>query len=188
MHVFSGLPTASKLLTFAAIVFVCASLSSCITLFKLATAHTTNVSGKRHLWGEFQQGQEYLLLKNTFLEKKQDWSAFPILATISGEGESGQMEWLAPKTIEEWHQNKEAWKEVIGVVESGTRLRMSGIRKWSGGWLYPVAEILDGEFAGREVNIFELTRDVGSADGLDLLGPEPQLLKLVQSGGPEKPQ
>jgi hypothetical protein len=62
-----------------------------------------------------------------------------------------------PKTIEEYSQSKTPWKNVLGVVESNTKIQIIKLQRelnFENGWeFYVQAKVLDGVFAGKIVEI-----------------------------------
>jgi hypothetical protein len=76
---------------------------------------------------------------------------------------------------------------VVGVVEKGTRLCVTELRKhdalFQKGWVYPLARIEDGDFRGTVVNIYDLSNKLSK--GLEPpipRKPDPRLLHPVVSG------
>ena len=157
---------------------------SCSALLVAATAHHERVSDAEELWGGYRQQGVYVLTHDVFLEKQQGWTKFKILVAPKELVPVGQMEWPEIESVSEYESSKHKWPNVIGVVRTGTRLRVVDLwKRWTKtcSWLWVSAEILDGPYAGETVDIMDLSISVAELDEFDLLGPDPKVLKVSAS-------
>jgi len=159
------------------------ALSGCFggLVLGYATLHDKDVSHKESLWGGYEPGATYEVLMDVFLEKKQGGTTKPVL-TPPGEVYQVAGLYNAPDSVPAYNSNSDAWPEVVGIVEAGTRICTAEVRKrgallW-GSWVYVLAEILDGPNKGRIVDITDLSVFADEKhDDLILNKPDPRLLR-----------
>jgi len=167
-----------------AVVCLLGTLPGCVVpALVIVSRHDTNVSRKEQSWGGFKRGQVYETRMDVFLERRQFWGKGPVLAPPNRFPDPlGKMEFEAPPSAGAYHESPERWPMVIGIIKAGTRLRCTEIHKYDtlfqAGVLYPRAEILDGAYAGKMVNIFDLCKS-GKRDRKTLtpLSPDTRLLR-----------
>ena len=113
-------------------------------------------------------GNVYTMETYLFLQNDQDIGDYPILVTPGELGVVGGMEYGGPHSDAEFRNDRTAWPHVVGVVERGTRLRVTAFYKvnsaFDAGWVFPTLTILDGEYEGTEVNVIDLVRKCEAYD------------------------
>ena len=110
------------------ILFFWAGGGTLIMLVDMKLAHNKDVTQKEQYWGEYKYGQEYELLMDVFIKQVDDWSERLVLTP---EGQLYQHAGLysAPNSVAEYHDNPEAWVDVVDVLNSGTQIRCMMVRK-----------------------------------------------------------
>jgi hypothetical protein len=164
--------------------------------------YTSNVSSKPELWGEYKYQRNYVLLRDIFLQRSSQGMAphgrYVLVPEASLDRGCGRHE-SSPNTIAEYEKNPRAASivksgdneypiDVVGIVRKGTRLRTSRLDKHTGiSWFYghvetltPYAEILDGQFAGKEVDITDISYFYQKDDkGIFMYKPEDGVIALA---------
>lgn len=137
-------------------------LEGCVTLWRVATLHSKDVSGRTELLGDFAIGDVFETKSELFLQNDQDIGKENILVTPKRLGVVGGMQYSGPYSAESYYEDPESWPHVLGVLDQGSRVRVDSMRlvksPLDAGWTYPVVEILDGPFKGGRANIEDLVR------------------------------
>jgi len=158
-----------------------------------------NVSANKEWWGGYNNNQEYVLQKSVFL-LMNDTKNYFIVPDKSVPRSAGIMS--APDSIAEYLKNSDEvtrkfeaeWRgysdtKVVGVIYEGTRIKthrlekMYGLSFWWGfeSGLDIYGKILDGKFAGHEVNMQDVSTFLCCGSGCDddpiLYKPDQRLLK-----------
>lgn len=138
------------------------SLEGCITIWRVATFHATDVSERTELWGDFAIGDVFETKTELFVQDDAIVGKENILVTPRELGIVGGMQYEGPNSVESYREDPASWPQVVGVLALGTQLRVRSIRfvksPTDAGWTYPVLEILDGPFRGDSVNIEDLVK------------------------------
>lgn len=141
---------------------VCLSSTGCVSFARATMFKTADVSDKPELHGNLKIGEVYKSETYLFLQNDQDIGKEAILVTPGELGVVGGMEYGGPQSLDEYLDNRDDWPQVLGIVEQGTLLEVTAVRKvnsaFGSGWTYPIMTIKDGEFAGRRVNIVDLVK------------------------------
>ena len=143
-----------------------------------------NVTTEHELWGGYSYGAKYELIRDCFMARVIDGPEGGRYAILPpGEVWSPSIIHSAPKTIMAWREsNSNEWPYIVGVVSNTTVIMCSRLRICEGwGWYvgaYNIAtvyaRIQDGEYAGEEVDITDL-----SVYGDIERDPNPVLIKKV---------
>jgi|OpeIllAssembly_1097287.scaffolds.fasta_scaffold964903_1 hypothetical protein len=165
--------------------------------------YTSNVSNNADLWGEYKYQRNYVLLRDVFIQKSSQGMAphgrFVLVPEASFGRHCGRHE-SSPKTIAEYEKNPRAAAivksgeyefpiDVVGIVRKGTRLRTSRLDKHTGfSWFYghvetltPCAEILDGQYAGKKVDITDISYYYQKdGKGIFMYKPEDGVITLAE--------
>lgn len=143
---------------------------------------TEDVSEEKKFWGGYTQMETYLLKNDVFLRKVDlDLPKKEILiAPREKTKDIYTLHFSSPHSIADYKKNKEDWVDIDGIVISGTRLQISSFIKYNpfgySDALYIYADILDGPFSGKEVEISQLSLPDGKIGGMYLLKPNQDLL------------
>jgi len=167
---------ATLLIPSVAIVCTCALLSCATTPFGLGGE---DVSDKEELWGGYAMHADYVLREDAFIMNKAGWASKTVLLAPSEAPGDRRFHWNVPKTLHDYEENKPLWQDVLGIVKAGTTLKTTMLGATPLGpcpYLYVRATIQDGEHAGKEVDITDLSIRAGDIEGVTLLRPEPLLL------------
>jgi hypothetical protein len=162
------------------VIIVVAVLGLVVYIFITGGIHyTSDVSGNEGLWGGYQYQKNYKLLRDVFLKRSSQgmapWGRLVLVPEASLKGHPGRHE-SSPESIAVYEANPQAavvrdlgdfkYKiDVVGIVRRGTRLRTIRLDKHKGfSWFFgyvedltPYAEILDGEYAGKVVDITDIS-------------------------------
>lgn len=153
---------------------------------------TSNVSTSEELWGGYKYQHNYLLLRDVFLKRSYQGMACPgrlvLVPESSLKGHPGRHE-SSPDTISTYKANPHRDFFIVGIVAGGTRLRTIRLDKHAGfNWFYghveeltPYAEILDGPYAGKKVDITDISYYYQKDDkGIFMYKPEDGVIALSE--------
>ena len=149
-------------------------------------SYSSDVSKNQKLWHGYGYGQIYELKHDMFLESDQQHI---LIIAAPHELTKGvcTLVYNVPPTIEEYNKLYNNWPEVISIVKKGTRIQCVRLQKGSAVILFDIvsvfyiyAKILDGTFAGHEVEISDLSL-VECVDGEFLHKPNPNLIHLLDN-------
>lgn len=181
--------TVRKLKRLIVLCLACSLLMGCYNI-------TTNVSDNAKLWGQYEFGKEYILLIDVFLRKdvgskKKDLALVPPGAF---EGEPGRSRLLiAPSTVQDYQSDPMkatsaiGEDKIVGIIKAGTIIRCALLQKhegaslWFGSYktLSPYAEIVNGEFVGKMVNIHDLSITSEEINGVYTYRPDKTILRKI---------
>lgn len=154
-----------------------------IMLVDMKLAHNKDVTTKEQYWGKYKYGQEFEIKTDVFIKQVDDWSERLVLTP---EGQLPQQAGLysAPNSVAEYHRNPDGWKNIVGVLNSGTQIKCKMIRKhgttlW-GSSITTFAEIMDGPHKGKIVDIDDMS-ELSSKKyrGIIFRKPDTRILKEV---------
>ena len=165
------------------ILFFWAGGGTLIMLVDMKLAHNKDVTKKEQYWGEHQLGQQYELKMDVFIKQVDDWSERLVLTP---EGQLPQHAGLysAPNSMAEYDSNPKSWLDVVGVLNSGTQIKCTMVRKhgtmlW-GSSVTTFAEIMDGHHKGIVVDIEDISvLSSKKYRGIIFRKPDPRILKEV---------
>ena len=133
---------------------------------------TEDVTGKEDLWYGYRRGAIYKLKVDIFLKDRGVNNVTPDQIVMAAPRDKTKciytLAYSVPKSIEDYRHNRDDWHEIIGIVKAGTRIQCTRLvcyNTFGGGYgnsLYVFAKVVDGEFAGIE----------GEIGDISLLGPE----------------
>ena len=162
--------------------------SGCITTFAVYAiqdaGHWREIRPGNAEWAGYVPGAVYALQEDVFLADFKYYSHGPALAPGPDiRPRKRDPEWGGPTTAAEYRANPDAWPEMQALIPAGTRLKTIRLRKkvYATGDVESFvlfAEILEGPYAGDEVEITELSLHTGSGEWP--LKPNPSLLKRVE--------
>lgn len=188
----SGQPLPLRYIALALVLTV--SSSGCITTMFAVYAvqdagHWREIRTGNAEWAGYVHGAVYQLQTDVFLADLKYYSHGLALAPGPDvRPRKRDPHWGGPATVREYRANPESWPGMQGIVDAGTRLRTTRLRKkvYAMGdveafVLY--AEIMDGPYAGRTVEITELS--LHTDRGKWPLKPNPSLLQLVEDSTDE---
>ena len=147
-------------------------------------AHDKDITQKDQYWGGYERDQIYELVTDVFLELEEDWSKRLMLVPPARIERRAPL-WSAPQTIAEYKSNQQNWPQVVGIVNTGTRIRCTKLRKYGsllwGSSIYVFAEILDGPHKGKTVDIDDISAMVRKEYRRCILNkPDHRILKKVE--------
>ncbi len=146
----------------------------------------SDVSNNKKLWGGYQLSGIYQLKLDMFLMNNGDYPTPNKLMLVAPRNATRNIYDLfssSPNSVAEYLENKSEWKEVIAIVKKGTRLKCIRFLKYIaigyGSSLYIHTKIMDGPFAGKVVEVGDLSISTFNKNlGLFLLSPNPKLLSF----------
>jgi hypothetical protein len=142
-----------------------------------------DVTENEHLWGGYKYGQVYKLQNDMFLKVDETYPLKYKRVTIEPPGDLvDKIISYIPQSVSEYKKFPGRFIKVRGIIIKGTRIKCSHLIKYIPvgfePWLYPFAEILDGEYAGIEVMIdsISLAIEDGKHELCFLKGPNYKLI------------
>jgi hypothetical protein len=159
-------------------------LLSCGIDLGLSTGFDKDVSEIKEFWGGYELNQKYELNRYVFLEKKRDWAKKLVLVPQGNQEHLGSMLWNAPGSKEEYLANTQNWPDVVGIIDEGAKVRIHkfgrhGAPLW-GSSIYVIAEICDGPFKGKLVDIGDISLVYNYDKDPYPLKPDSRILKKAE--------
>ena len=179
-------------LSLYSIILVPFFLCGCWPGADLIGEYEKDISNRQDLWGGYAKGEKYVLLHDIFLEEEE----FPTkmrkyAASVPRNLTEGNyfLHYGGPGTIQEYLEEKEQWPQIIGIIKAGTQIKCTKVLGW-GTLTWPMshdvyATILDGPYAGKSINITDLsfTSWIESGNKKNYVSyPNYSLLKKVSTG------
>lgn len=166
---------------------------------------TSDASNDSRLWGGYQHHKEYVLIKDLFLMKVSGGMAqsgrLALVPARSDKKRGGYYD--SPETIIAYEADPKnaaiidlgdgaSYRiDVVGILRKGTRLRAlrldrhDGWSLWTSGsttTLTPWAEVLDGEYVGKEVDLTDVSDFTTLPKVDDIFVYEPEKLLIEEAG------
>ncbi len=154
-----------KLLTSFVLIIFCITSLSCSGP-EIAKTYLTfgdyekDVTKHKKLWGGYKYQQEYILLMDVFLYDGL------LLVPLTDKRCLGLGDHGAPASVQQYEEyiNKHGrWPNIIGIVSSGTKIKCVELREhgsmwWDSSYFLVLAEIMDGPYEGRMVEISDISK------------------------------
>lgn len=178
----------NKKIVSLAILMVPLLLCGCWPGADLIGAYEKDVSNRQDLWGGYTKGQRYILLHDVFLRKEdlgfkyRIYAGVPLQELVRG---NCFLLYCAPETIEAYAESPDRWPLIIGIIKSGTEIECTKVLGW-GTLMWPMshavyATIIDGPYAGKLIDISDLSCTRDDCKGNYVSYPNPRLLKETES-------
>ena len=125
---------------------------------------SNDVSEQKKLWGGYSRDAIYKLKADMFIRNRKDIPT-PAESVLVAPAKNTKglcyLHYSVPSSLSDYRNNIDAWPDIVGVVNAGTRIQCTKLIKYTplgfGSSLYIKAVILDGPFAGKEVEITDLS-------------------------------
>ena len=189
----------STLILLIVVVAVCTLIPIAFKLLLIGFHSTEDATENLELWGGYQPETEYVLVRDVFLQgTSADMAGRRLVLVPEGESGLGIRFESAPETVAAFREDPEQavkdaglwFQKVHGIVEKGTKLRTMKLEHHQG-WsaffgsvqtLTPYAEILDGEFAGKKVDLSDVSWFFGKKEDFGVIRykPEEKLLQAIK--------
>ncbi|MDF1851963.1 MAG: hypothetical protein P1U85_14075 [Verrucomicrobiales bacterium] len=189
----------STLILLIVVVAVCTLIPIAFKLLLIGFHSTGDATENLELWGGYQPETEYVLVRDVFLQgTSADMAGRRLVLVPEGESGLGIRFESAPETVAAFREDPEQavkdaglwFQKVHGIVEKGTKLRTMKLEHHQG-WsaffgsvqtLTPYAEILDGEFAGKKVDLSDVSWFFGKKEDFGVIRykPEEKLLQAIK--------
>ena len=174
-----------KLSCYISILYCFLCLQSCIPGPLIVT--TSDVSNNSDLWYGYSCNSIYKLNEDVFIKIIDLPLPNKIVLVAPRDKTKGvhTLHYGAPSNIKEYQDKSDKWKNIIGIIESSTKLKCFKLIKYNPfGYpssLYIYARILDGPYAGYETEISDLSLLGPEHKFGYLMKPNPNLLSLIEN-------
>jgi hypothetical protein len=142
------------------LLFVSMSILGCHPNVQLIGAHDKDVTEFEKYWGGYVLNHEYKTKVDLFLKDVlQGNETFAAVVAANSCKEGGL--YSSPGTVTEYLDNTNRWPTVRGVIEQGTRIKCTMIRR-KGTWLWPESisvwgQIITGPHEGVVANLNDIS-------------------------------
>lgn len=150
-----------KIILFNFVIFVGINILGCHPNVQLMGEYDKDVTNNKKYWGGYVPNQEYKLNVDLFLnDVSRDDQKFVAIVPPDSYRQCGGF-YSSPNTVAEYLDNPNRWPSTIGVIEEGTIINCTMIRK-TGTWLWPESvhvwgEILNGPYEGVIVTLVDIS-------------------------------